>query len=185
MAVWLVSRLGPFGITERAAIGSAGATADGKRRHKSHEELHVRPGEGDYGRYTVLIAGCATATPVSPPSVASGAASASADAAAAAAPTSYCVSAQLRLEQGPLVSEASQQHTLIMEFCNTAGTACTLRGYPQIQLIDARGARLALTYQHRQDQIITGKPPILVTQPPGGVAYAAPQPEHLRRLSAC
>jgi hypothetical protein len=99
--------------------------------------------------------------------------SASADTAVAAAHTRYCVSAQLRLEQGPLVSEATQQHTLIVEFRNTAGTACTLRGYPQIQLIDDRGARLAFTYQHRQDQMITGKPPILVTLPPGGVAYAA------------
>jgi Protein of unknown function (DUF4232) len=83
------------------------------------------------------------------------------------------VSAQLRLEQGPRVSEATEQHTLIVGFRNTAGTACTLRGYPQIQLIDDHGARLAFTYQHRQDQMITGKPPILVTLPPDGVAYAA------------
>lgn len=118
----------------------------------------------------VLMAGCATVTPVSPPSVA---ASASADAVAAAAHIPYCVSDQLRLEQGPLVSEATEQHTLILEFRNTAGTACTLRGYPQIQLTDDRGARLSFTYQHRQDQMITGQPPILVTLRPGGVAYAA------------
>jgi hypothetical protein len=121
----------------------------------------------------VLTAGCATATPVSPPSAAPVAASGSADPAAAAAHTPYCVSAQLRLEQGPLVPEATEQHTLIVEFRNTAGTACTLHGYPQIQLIDDHGARLAFTYQHRQDQMITGEPPILVTLPPGGVAYAA------------
>jgi hypothetical protein len=83
------------------------------------------------------------------------------------------VSDQLRLEQGPLVSEATEQHTLILEFRNMAGAACTLRGYLQIQLIDDRGARLAFTFHYRQDQMITGQPPISVTLPPGGVAYAA------------
>jgi hypothetical protein len=38
---------------------------------------------------------------------------------------------------------------------------------------DHLGTRLAFTYQRRRDQMITGKPPTLVTLLPGGVAYGA------------
>jgi Protein of unknown function (DUF4232) len=85
----------------------------------------------------------------------------------------YCAPAQLRLSQGPRVSEATEQHTLIVVFRNTSGIGCDLRGYPEIQLRDRLGTRLAFTYQRRGDQMITDEPPVLVTLLPGGVAYAA------------
>lgn len=124
-----------------------------------------------------LTAGCSALATTAPSSAASSAASAQASALARTtvptAPTRYCAAAQLRLSIGPQVSEVSQQHTLVVELHNTADFGCNLRGYPEIELSDRLGTRLAFTDRRRGDEMITGKPSVLVTLSPGGVAYAA------------
>jgi hypothetical protein len=85
----------------------------------------------------------------------------------------YCVPAQLQLSAGPRISEATEQDTLIVEFHNTAKSACYLSGYPEVVLRDRFGTRLPFGYERHGDQMITGQPPLPVTLRPGGIAYAA------------
>jgi hypothetical protein len=85
----------------------------------------------------------------------------------------YCVPAQLQLSAGPRISEATEQHTLIVEFHNTSNSECYLRSYPEIVLRDRHGTRLPFKYERHGDQMIAGEPPLVVTLRPGAVAYAA------------
>lgn len=59
---------------------------------------------------------------------------------------------------GPFVSEATGQHTLQIELANH-GPACSLKGYPAIQLLDPRGHALAFSYSHKGDQMIPAASP--------------------------
>jgi len=74
---------------------------------------------------------------------------------------------------GPLVSEATQQETLPLVFRNVSATACDMRGYPGIALLDSKGAGLAFRYRRGGDQMLTSMPPALVALAPGAAAYAA------------
>ena len=86
---------------------------------------------------------------------------------------SYCRSLQLRVALGPLVSEATQQNTVILGFRNVSSTTCDLRGYPSIVLSDSSRAALPFAYHHGGDQMLTRRPPTLVVVRPGAVVYAA------------
>jgi hypothetical protein len=85
----------------------------------------------------------------------------------------YCRSSHLRVAVGPLVSEATQQHTVILEFANVSAAACDLRGYPSIVLSDGSGAVLPFAYHQGGDQMLTSQLPALVVLRPGAFAYAA------------
>jgi Protein of unknown function (DUF4232) len=78
-----------------------------------------------------------------------------------------------RLTLGPLTSEATGQHTAAFVLTNPTKVACTLLGYPKIVLLDGRGGRLAFTYSHDGDQMITKHRPKAVRISAGGSAYFA------------
>jgi photosystem II stability/assembly factor-like uncharacterized protein len=82
-----------------------------------------------------------------------------------------CHSSQLLLAFGPGVSEATEQNTLVLDLHNQSTRGCDLRGYPNITLLDGRGARLPFSVQRHGDQMLTGRPPAFVSVPPGGDAY--------------
>jgi hypothetical protein len=117
---------------------------------------------------SALIAGCGASAPAATVSSAS---QASPAASAPGAPA--CRSTQLQLSAGARVSEATQQHTLVLMFRNISATACVMRGYPAIALADDAGHRLNFSYGRHGDQTLTSMPPGPVTLPPGGFAYSA------------
>jgi hypothetical protein len=69
-----------------------------------------------------------------------------------------CNAGQIGMSVGPFVSEATGQHSLQIELVNH-GSACSLKGYPTIQLIDPRGHALGFTYSHKGDQMIPAASP--------------------------
>jgi hypothetical protein len=84
-----------------------------------------------------------------------------------------CTPSQLRLTAGPGVSEATQQHTVILVLRNVSARGCTLQGYPAITLTAGNGKNLSFTYRRQGDQMLTSEPPAPVPLPPGAAAYVA------------
>jgi hypothetical protein len=84
-----------------------------------------------------------------------------------------CVPSQLQLAAGPLVSERTRQHTLILLLRNTSARGCTMQGYPRITLTGAHAKTLPFSYRRRGDQMLTSNPPAPVPLPPGATAYLA------------
>jgi hypothetical protein len=87
-----------------------------------------------------------------------------------------CPSSQLRLTMGERVSEATQQHTVLLIFHNTSAHTCLLYGYPRIELLDGGGAVLPFSYRHHRglgDLMLTNNPPVPVSLRAGGNAYFA------------
>ncbi len=117
-----------------------------------------------------LAAGCGTSAPAAQPAISAPATSAPATSASATHP--YCRGGQLRVGLGPLVSEATQQNTVILDFRNASAVTCDLRGYPGIALSDRVGAVLPFGYHDGGDQMLTSRAPTLVVLAPGAVAYA-------------
>jgi Protein of unknown function (DUF4232) len=115
-----------------------------------------------------LIAGCGASVPAATVSSVS---KASTSASAQGAPA--CRSTQLQLSVGARVSEATQQHTLLLVFRNISATACVMRGYPAIAMADDAGHRLDFSYGRHGDQMLTSTPPEIVTLPTGAFAYSA------------
>lgn len=115
-----------------------------------------------------LIAACGATAPATTVSSAS-----KTSPSASAQDKPACRSTQLQLSAGASVSEATQQHTLLLVFRNISATACVMRGYPSIALADDTGHRLGFSYARHGDQMLTSTPPGPVTLPPGGFAYSA------------
>jgi Protein of unknown function (DUF4232) len=111
----------------------------------------------------LLAAACSASAPLAHP----------AGSASTGMPQSHCQSRQLRVALGPLVSEATEQNTVILEFRNISATTCDLRGYPSIMLSDSSGAALPFAYHQGGDQMLTSKPPTLDVLRPGAIAYTA------------
>jgi hypothetical protein len=70
------------------------------------------------------------------------------------------------------MSEATGQHTLVFALANRGSTACTLDGYPRVELRDAHG-RLPFVIHRGGDQMLTARPPGPVRLAPGRQAYLA------------
>ena len=139
----------------------------------------------------VATGGCAS-SPVAAPAGASPATAASADAATASAATSapvvstattsadgqageglpQCKPAQLAATAGPRVSEKTQMQSDILQFRNVSATACTMKGYPVINLLDTAGTKLAFNFRDGGNQMLTAKPPQRVSLAAGAVAFA-------------
>lgn len=83
-----------------------------------------------------------------------------------------CKSAQLAATAGPRVSEKTQMQSDILQFRNVSATACTLEGYPVINLLDTAGTKLAFNYHDGGNQMLTAKPPQRVSLAAGAVAFA-------------
>jgi hypothetical protein len=84
-----------------------------------------------------------------------------------------CAGSSVRLAPATTaLSEKTGQHTAAFALRNT-GPACTLEGYPTVVLTDGAGRTLPFRYHRGGDQMITFKPPGLVTLPSQGTAYFA------------
>jgi hypothetical protein len=83
-----------------------------------------------------------------------------------------CRLSQLRLHNGPVVSEATQQETRIFVLRNVSDRPCGLQGRPVVALLTrAHGTVLPFRYRDRGDQMLTSARPHLVVLAPSGRAY--------------
>ncbi len=86
---------------------------------------------------------------------------------------STCPSASVRLSLGPLVSEATGQHTTMLRLTNVGPRGCHLIGYPRVTLSDSRGALLPFVYIDGGNQMLTHHKPVQVDIAPGAHGYFA------------
>ena len=90
-------------------------------------------------------------------------------------PTVYaytrCTAHNLRLALGDLVSEPTEQESVLLTLTNTGSAPCFMFGYPGISLLDADGRALAFEFARSGDQVVTSKPPQRVALPVNGTAY--------------
>lgn len=119
---------------------------------------------------TAASAGAATASAATSSPVVS-TATASADGQAGGS-LPQCKPAQLAATAGPRVSEKTQMQSDILQFRNVSATACTMKGYPVINLLDTAGTKLAFNYRDGGNQMLTAKPPQRVSLAAGAVAFA-------------
>lgn len=92
----------------------------------------------------------------------------------AAAHVRGCSPRQLRLSNGPRVSEKTQQNTEIFVLRNVSSRRCGLDGYPVVSLHTAFGRHgriLPFRYRDRGDQMLTSAKPRLVVLAPSGRSY--------------
>jgi hypothetical protein len=82
-----------------------------------------------------------------------------------------CQASDLRLAIGQLVSEKTEQHSVLLTVTNVGSGACYLVGYPGISLYDQRGVALSLSYDWRGDQMITSSAPPRVGLTIGAKGY--------------
>ena len=80
-----------------------------------------------------------------------------------------CDLTRFTLALGPLVTEATGQHTLAVRLRNGGGP-CTFAGYPRLTLGDRRGA-IPFAITHRGDQMITSRLPRRFLVRRGGAAF--------------
>lgn len=69
------------------------------------------------------------------------------------------------------MSEATGQNSLMLTLTNTSSAMCHLDGYPHVELADATGKPIPFGYRNGGDQMITSRPPTVVTLAPGQTAY--------------
>jgi hypothetical protein len=89
----------------------------------------------------------------------------------AAARVPACRPGQLRLQNGPGVSERTEQATLLFVVRNSSAARCELDGYPVVSLVTAHGRYLPFRYRDHGDQMLTSARPHAVVLAPGGRAY--------------
>ncbi len=88
---------------------------------------------------------------------------------AAAAPCSSAAGWRLRIHGR--WSEPTESNTTPLELTRIGAQACTLRGYPQIVLLSARGHQLNFPYTHRGDLVVAARTPRAVHVAGGGSAF--------------
>ena len=91
-------------------------------------------------------------------------------AAAGPAAPSGCRMSQLSVSLGPLVGEATEQHTLALRTVNRGTRACVLFGYPRVSLYDATGV-IPFRVRTGGDQMIAARRPEPVRVKPGRAAF--------------
>jgi hypothetical protein len=87
---------------------------------------------------------------------------------------SACRPQQLRLQNGPKVSEKTEQETAIFVLRNASSHRCELEGYPVVALwtaLTAHGRYLPFSYRDHGDQMLTSAKPHQVMLASGGLAY--------------
>jgi hypothetical protein len=82
-----------------------------------------------------------------------------------------CSAWQIQMSIGPRVSEATGQNTVELLLRNESESACTLDGYPDVELLNAQGPALPFVHWHDGDQMLTGAAPTTVDLAPGATAY--------------
>jgi hypothetical protein len=76
---------------------------------------------------------------------------------AASAPPG-CRLAQLRVMRGPAITPATGQNPLALRFTNRGREACSLKGYPMLAFVDARGV-IPFVIRRAGDQEVTTRLP--------------------------
>jgi hypothetical protein len=82
-----------------------------------------------------------------------------------------CPARALILRPGPQVSPMTGEHAVLYALRNRGSVSCTLDGYPQVVLYDAKGAALPLHYTKGGGEYVTSKKPATVIVAPGASAY--------------
>jgi hypothetical protein len=77
----------------------------------------------------------------------------------------------LRLQAGHAVTPKTMQTPLLLAIVNRGASACTLDGYPRIELRGAAGAPYPFSYRHAGDQEVTSRAPGVVTLRAGAAAW--------------
>ena len=85
---------------------------------------------------------------------------------------SACRMSQFAVKFGPLVSEATGQHTITLRLVNRERRACVLEGFPRIQA-DDRAGRIPFVIRRAGDQMVTSRRPRRFVVPPGRAAFVA------------
>ena len=81
-----------------------------------------------------------------------------------------CRAAELVLQLGPQVGEATGQHSLTLRLVNLSRSPCSLDGYPRVLLLDATGA-LPFAITHHGDEMVTSRPPRRLVVEPARAAF--------------
>jgi Protein of unknown function (DUF4232) len=85
---------------------------------------------------------------------------------------SGCRMSLFAMQFGPLVSEATGQHTITLRLVNRGRRACVLDGYPRIQAYDRAGL-IPFAIRHGGDQMVTSRRPRRFVVSPGRAAFVA------------
>jgi hypothetical protein len=81
-----------------------------------------------------------------------------------------CRTSQFTVRFGPLVSEATGQHTITLRLINRGRRACVLFGYPKISVYDRAGL-IPFAITHGGDQMVTARRPRRVAVRHGRAAF--------------
>jgi hypothetical protein len=92
-------------------------------------------------------------------------------ASAGAGSVAACATGGLALKLGARVVPKTDQLPQLLELVNRGGAACTLEGYPQLQLRSSSGALYGFSYRDHGDAEVTASRPRLVTLRPGAAAW--------------
>lgn len=92
-----------------------------------------------------------------------------------------CRTSQFTVRFGPLVSEATGQHTFTLRLINRGRRACVLFGYPKISVYDRAGL-IPFAITHGGDQMVTPRRPRRVVVRHGRAAFVVLN--HYRCVSA-
>ena len=90
---------------------------------------------------------------------------------AGAGPVAVCGVRGLALKAGGRVTPKTMQLPLALELVNRGTAACTLEGYPQVQMRSSSGALYGFSYRDHGDAEVTASRPGVVTLRPGGAAW--------------
>jgi hypothetical protein len=82
-----------------------------------------------------------------------------------------CAASVLALRPAPFASPMTGEHADSFMLTNHGSAACTVSGYPQVTLYDARGVAVPFRYARGSGAYVTAKKPATVTLPPGKSAY--------------
>jgi hypothetical protein len=78
---------------------------------------------------------------------------------------------QLRLAHGATVEGGTQQLAAQFVLRNISSRTCSMRGYPQVALLDGRGKPLSFTDRKGGNELMMSAPPKTVTLAPGIRAF--------------
>jgi Protein of unknown function (DUF4232) len=82
-----------------------------------------------------------------------------------------CAAHALALRPGLPVSPMTGEHAVLYALVNRESAACTVRGYPQVTLYDARGRVLPFRYAAGGGAYVTARTPVTVVLAHGAMAY--------------
>jgi hypothetical protein len=72
---------------------------------------------------------------------------------------------------GPRWSEKTEQRTVTVILQSRLDRSCWIDGYPRVTAFDGSDRRIAFSYRHGGDEMVTRAAPRRVTLPPSGRAY--------------